>query len=77
MLTGFGIIRVRVQGFQAAANIAQDLDERPMPKGPLFPRCVPYYFRLLSSPAHLFLRPVSVVDGAALVFSNKQNYSIR
>jgi hypothetical protein len=27
-----------VQGFQAAANIALDLDERPMPKGPLFPR---------------------------------------
>jgi hypothetical protein len=27
-----------VQGFQAAANIATDLDVRPMPKGPLFPR---------------------------------------
>ena len=29
-----------VQGLQAAANIALDLDERTMPKGPLFPRCV-------------------------------------
>lgn len=29
---------IRIQGFQAAANIALDLDERPMPKGPLFPR---------------------------------------
>ncbi|KAH9989642.1 hypothetical protein BJV77DRAFT_1069378 [Russula vinacea] len=27
-----------IEGFQAAANIAQDLDERPMPKGPMFPR---------------------------------------
>lgn len=27
-----------IEGFQAAANIAQDLDERLMPKGPLFPR---------------------------------------
>lgn len=27
-----------IEGFQAAANISQDLDERPMPKGPLFPR---------------------------------------
>lgn len=29
-----------IQGFQAAVNIALDLDERPMPKGPMFPRCV-------------------------------------
>lgn len=28
------------QGLQASANIALDLDERPMPKGPLFPRWV-------------------------------------
>jgi len=28
------------QGLQAAANIALDLDERIMPKGPLFPRLV-------------------------------------
>lgn len=27
-----------IEGFQAAANIAQDLDVRPMPKGPMFPR---------------------------------------
>ncbi|KAN0131960.1 hypothetical protein V8E53_010240 [Lactarius tabidus] len=27
-----------IEGFQAAANIALDLDVRPMPKGPLFPR---------------------------------------
>ncbi|KAH9996728.1 hypothetical protein BJV74DRAFT_758461, partial [Russula compacta] len=27
-----------IEGFQAATNIALDLDERPMPKGPLFPR---------------------------------------
>ncbi|KAI0319230.1 hypothetical protein OF83DRAFT_1028931, partial [Amylostereum chailletii] len=27
-----------IEGFQAAANIALDLDERPMPRGPLFPR---------------------------------------
>lgn len=30
-----------IEGFQAAANIALDLDERPMPKGPMFPRYVP------------------------------------
>lgn len=29
-----------IEGFQAAANVALDLDERPMPKGPMFPRCV-------------------------------------
>ncbi|EIN08280.1 hypothetical protein PUNSTDRAFT_68902 [Punctularia strigosozonata HHB-11173 SS5] len=27
-----------IEGFQAAQNIALDIDERPMPKGPLFPR---------------------------------------
>lgn len=27
-----------IEGLQAAANIALDLDERPMPRGPLFPR---------------------------------------
>ncbi|EJC97718.1 uncharacterized protein FOMMEDRAFT_98357 [Fomitiporia mediterranea MF3/22] len=27
-----------IEGFQAATNIALDLDERPMPKGPIFPR---------------------------------------
>lgn len=27
-----------IEGFQAAASIAQDLDVRPMPKGPMFPR---------------------------------------
>ncbi|KAH8828955.1 hypothetical protein DL96DRAFT_1596088 [Flagelloscypha sp. PMI_526] len=27
-----------IEGLHAAANIALDLDERPMPKGPLFPR---------------------------------------
>ncbi|KAA1472544.1 hypothetical protein DENSPDRAFT_756960, partial [Dentipellis sp. KUC8613] len=27
-----------IEGFQAAANISLDLDERPMPKGPMFPR---------------------------------------
>ncbi|KZT23673.1 hypothetical protein NEOLEDRAFT_1095766 [Neolentinus lepideus HHB14362 ss-1] len=27
-----------IEGFQAATNIALDLDERPMPKGPMFPR---------------------------------------
>ena len=26
------------KGIQAATNIALDLDERPMPKGPMFPR---------------------------------------
>ncbi|EPQ52120.1 hypothetical protein GLOTRDRAFT_47524, partial [Gloeophyllum trabeum ATCC 11539] len=30
-----------IEGFQAATNIALDLDERPMPKGPMFPRYVP------------------------------------
>lgn len=29
-----------MQGLQAATNIAMDLDERPMPRGPLFPRYV-------------------------------------
>ena len=28
------------QGLQAATNISLDLDERPMPKGPIFPRFV-------------------------------------
>ncbi|KAI0701381.1 hypothetical protein BC835DRAFT_1264902 [Cytidiella melzeri] len=27
-----------IEGIQAATNIALDLDERPMPKGPMFPR---------------------------------------
>jgi len=27
-----------IEGIQSATNIALDLDERPMPKGPLFPR---------------------------------------
>ncbi|KZV72763.1 hypothetical protein PENSPDRAFT_649523 [Peniophora sp. CONT] len=27
-----------IEGFQAAANVSLDLDERPMPRGPLFPR---------------------------------------
>ncbi|KAJ3525191.1 hypothetical protein NM688_g8441 [Phlebia brevispora] len=27
-----------IEGIQAATNIALDLDERPMPKGPIFPR---------------------------------------
>ncbi|KAJ3478014.1 hypothetical protein NLI96_g10057 [Meripilus lineatus] len=27
-----------IEGIQAATNVALDLDERPMPKGPLFPR---------------------------------------
>ncbi|KDQ32038.1 hypothetical protein PLEOSDRAFT_1026223, partial [Pleurotus ostreatus PC15] len=27
-----------IEGFQAASNIALDLDERIMPRGPLFPR---------------------------------------
>ncbi|KAH7097777.1 hypothetical protein BKA62DRAFT_661524 [Auriculariales sp. MPI-PUGE-AT-0066] len=27
-----------VEGFQAAASVALDLDERPMPRGPLYPR---------------------------------------
>ena len=29
------------KGLQAATNIALDLDERPMPRGPIFPRYVP------------------------------------
>ncbi|KAF8903285.1 hypothetical protein CPB84DRAFT_1678165 [Gymnopilus junonius] len=29
-----------IEGLQAATNIALDLDERPMPRGPIFPRCV-------------------------------------
>ncbi|PFH49903.1 hypothetical protein AMATHDRAFT_146539 [Amanita thiersii Skay4041] len=27
-----------IEGLQSATNIALDLDERPMPRGPLFPR---------------------------------------
>ncbi|KAF9530149.1 hypothetical protein CPB83DRAFT_763549 [Crepidotus variabilis] len=27
-----------IEGFQSAANVALDLDERPMPAGPIFPR---------------------------------------
>ena len=29
-----------VQGIQMGTNVALDLDERPMPRGPIFPRCV-------------------------------------
>ncbi|KDR80296.1 hypothetical protein GALMADRAFT_62852 [Galerina marginata CBS 339.88] len=29
-----------IEGLQSATNIALDLDERPMPRGPIFPRCV-------------------------------------
>src|ERR1700761_6000560 len=44
-----------MQGFQAAANIALDLDVRPMPKGPLFPRWVLRSFEYdpCSSSTHL------------------------
>ncbi|KJA15594.1 hypothetical protein HYPSUDRAFT_148918 [Hypholoma sublateritium FD-334 SS-4] len=28
-----------IEALQAAANIALDLDVRPMPRGPIFPRC--------------------------------------
>lgn len=31
-------VDVFFQGLQAATNISLDLDERSMPKGPLFPR---------------------------------------
>jgi len=55
-----------MQGFQAAANIALDLDERLMPKGPLFPRWVSSY--LPHSSALVGLNLVSDVGGAALVF---------
>ncbi|KAF9269313.1 hypothetical protein L218DRAFT_818737, partial [Marasmius fiardii PR-910] len=27
-----------IEGLHSAANVALDLDERPMPRGPLFPR---------------------------------------
>ncbi|KIY47517.1 hypothetical protein FISHEDRAFT_15611, partial [Fistulina hepatica ATCC 64428] len=27
-----------IEGLHAAANVALDLDERPMPRGPMFPR---------------------------------------
>src|SRR5271156_1579938 len=36
----FFLMQTINQGLQAAANIALDLDERTMPKGPLFPRFV-------------------------------------
>jgi hypothetical protein len=29
-----------IEGFQSAADISLDLDERIMPRGPIFPRCV-------------------------------------
>ncbi|KAF9559149.1 hypothetical protein CPC08DRAFT_603762, partial [Agrocybe pediades] len=32
-----GVVRW-IEGLQAATNIALDLDQRPMPKGPIFPR---------------------------------------
>jgi hypothetical protein len=40
------LIILMPQGFQAATNIALDLDERPMPKGPTFPRLVFFTFFL-------------------------------
>jgi hypothetical protein len=33
-----GIELIPIQGLQAATNIALDLDARPMPRGPIFPR---------------------------------------
>ncbi|PPQ99337.1 hypothetical protein CVT24_009151 [Panaeolus cyanescens] len=35
-----GDVILWIEGLQAAANIALDLDERPMPRGPMFPRSV-------------------------------------
>ncbi|TBU34251.1 hypothetical protein BD311DRAFT_650919 [Dichomitus squalens] len=29
-----------IEGIQMGTNVALDLDERPMPRGPIFPRCV-------------------------------------
>lgn len=37
-----GFDEIISQGLQAAANVALDLDERPMPSGPLFPRFVAF-----------------------------------
>ncbi len=42
---GKGFDEILSQGLQAAANVALDLDERPMPTGPLFPRFV--HFQVL------------------------------
>ncbi|TEB18232.1 hypothetical protein FA13DRAFT_1864456 [Coprinellus micaceus] len=28
-----------IEGLQSATNVALDLDDRPMPRGPIFPRC--------------------------------------
>jgi hypothetical protein len=39
-------VDVFLQGLQAAANVSLDLDERPMPKGPLFPRWVVFCYLL-------------------------------
>ncbi|KAI9509299.1 hypothetical protein F5148DRAFT_1367256 [Russula earlei] len=39
-----------IEGFQAAANISQDLDDRPMPKGPLFPRKFAFHAYVPSFP---------------------------
>jgi hypothetical protein len=60
-----------MQGFQAAANIAQDLDERSMPKGPLFPRWVPLacFTRQLVG-----LNIILDVGGAALVFKQLRSF---
>ncbi|KAH8113768.1 hypothetical protein DFH11DRAFT_1509966 [Phellopilus nigrolimitatus] len=38
-----------IEGLQAAANIALDLDERAMPRGPIFPRCVRFLYFLVNS----------------------------
>ncbi|KAH9973777.1 hypothetical protein BGW80DRAFT_1171240, partial [Lactifluus volemus] len=60
-----------IEGFQAAANVAQDLDTRPMPKGPLFPRCVLSYNLVVSrvrSSSYLALG----ADGVATVPMRKQ-----
>lgn len=35
-----------MQGFHAGTNVALDLDERQMPRGPLFPRFVPHLIRV-------------------------------
>jgi len=42
---------IALQGLHAGTNIALDIDQRPMPKGPMFPRSVLLYCGV-TLPAH-------------------------
>ncbi|KAG8818155.1 hypothetical protein FRC19_010833 [Serendipita sp. 401] len=64
-----------IEGFQAASNVALDLDERPMPRGPIYPRR--RRRRRVRVPGELPtqspLSPTNVVVNNAITTSSRSN----